>query len=86
MSVLSIHHCFLSFGAFDLSSIFVVINITGMNILFKLFFPLRLFAWGVFPRVGLESEVDNSYRPCYVFLDSFPYAFFGSVGVYSCFP
>lgn len=72
MSVLSIHHCFLSFGAFDLSPVFVVINITGMNILFKLFFPLRLFAWDVFPRVGLESEVADYYQPRSVFLDSFP--------------
>lgn len=56
MSVLSIHHCFLSSGAFDLSPDFVVINITGMNILFKLFFPLHLFAWGIFPRVGQQSQ------------------------------
>lgn len=47
---------FFSFWAFDLSPVFVVINITGMNILFKLFFPSRLFAWGVFPRVGLQSQ------------------------------
>lgn len=56
MSILSIHHCFSSFCAFDLSPVFVVINIPGMNILFKLFFPSRLFARGVFPRVGLQSQ------------------------------
>lgn len=56
VSVLSVHHCFLSFGVFDLSPVFVVINITGMNILFKLFFPLCLFAWGVLPRVELQSQ------------------------------
>lgn len=55
VSVLSVHHCFLSFGVFDLSLVFVVV-LLWWTFLFKLFFPLCLFAWGVFPRVELQSQ------------------------------
>lgn len=45
----------------DLSLVFAVINITGMDILFKLFFFFEFICLGHIPQGGTAGpEVDNS--------------------------
>lgn len=61
--------CFLSSRTFDSSPVFAVINITEMNILFRLFF-FEFICLRHIPQSGTaRSEVGNYYQPCSAFPD-----------------